>query len=64
MARLVDGGQGFDVEFEGLVVLALDLELALKFFDEQLQARDFGFEFLKVGAVGLRPMESGNVEIV
>ena len=36
--------------FKGLVVLALDLELGLEFFDEELEARNFGAEFLCVGA--------------
>lgn len=64
MKELVDGGQGFDVEFEGLIVLALDLEFGLEFFDEQLQARNLGFKFLDVGAAGLRAIRSGHVEIV
>jgi len=29
-------GEGADVEFEGLVVLALDLEFGLELFDEEL----------------------------
>ena len=36
--------------FKSLVVLALDLELGLEFFDEELEARNFGAEFLCVGA--------------
>lgn len=52
------------MEFEGLVVLALDLEFGLEFFDEKFEARDFGFEFLDVGGAGLRAIGSGYVEIV
>jgi len=37
------------VEFEGLVVLALDLEFGLEFFDEEFEASDFGAEFQGVG---------------
>ena len=61
---LVDGGQGFYVQFEGLIVLALDLELGLQFFDQQFEARDFGFEFLDIGGTGLRAVRSGDIEIV
>jgi len=52
------------VELEGLVVLALDLEFGLEFFDEEFEARDFSFEFLDVGGAGLWAIGSGNVEIV
>ena len=52
------------MHFEGLIVLALDLQFGLKFFDEQFQARDFGLEFLDVTAAGLRPIWSCNIEIV
>lgn len=41
--ELVDGGQGLHVHFEGLIVLALDLQLGLQFFDEDFEARNFGF---------------------
>ena len=47
-----------------MVVLALDLEFGLEFFDEKFEARDFGFEFLDVGGAGLRAIGSGYVEIV
>jgi len=40
---LLDGRQGFYVELEGLVVLALNLELGLQLLDEKFKARDFGF---------------------
>jgi hypothetical protein len=39
-----------DLGFEGLVVLALDLELGLELFNEQLETRDFGAKFLGVVA--------------
>ena len=42
------------MEFEGLVVLALDLEFGLEFFHQQLEARDFGLEFLDVACGGRR----------
>ena len=47
-----------------MVVLALDLEFGLEFFDEEFEARDFSFEFLDVGGAGLWAIGSGNVEIV
>ena len=34
---------------EGLVVLALDLEFGLEFFDQEFEARDFGAKFQGVG---------------
>jgi hypothetical protein len=39
-----------DLEFEGLVVLALDLKFGLQFFHEELEVRDFGAELQCVGA--------------
>ena len=36
--RLLERGEGADVEFESLVVLALDLKFGLKFLDEQFEA--------------------------
>ena len=54
MPKLLERGQGFDVEFEGLIVLAFDLELGLEFLDEKLEARDFSFEFLDVAGSGWR----------
>ena len=36
------------MEFEGLVVLALDLKFRLKFLDKELEAGDFRPEFLDV----------------
>ena len=47
-----------------MVVLALDLEFGLEFFDEEFEARDFSFEFLDVGGAGLRAVRRGHVEIV
>ena len=52
------------MEFEGLVVLALDLEFGLEFFDEEFEARNFGFEFLDVGGASLRAIGSCDIEIV
>jgi len=52
------------VEFEGLVVLALDLEFGLQFLDQQFQARDFSFQFLDVGGAGLRAVRSSHIEIM
>jgi len=37
-----------ELGFQGLVVLALDLEFGLEFFDEEIEARDFGAEFERV----------------
>src|SRR5258708_10920949 len=61
---LVEGRQGCNVEFEGLVVLALDLEFGLQFLDQQFQARDFSFQFLDVGGAGLRAVRSSHIEIM
>ena len=38
-------GEVVELGFEGLIVLALDLELGLEFFDQEFEARDFGAEF-------------------
>src|SRR5579859_1495108 len=38
--------------FEGLIVLALDLQLGLELLDEQLKTGDFGFELDDVGTGG------------
>ena len=45
--------QVVDLGFQGLVVLALDLEFGLEFLYEEFEARDFGAEFLGV-ATGYR----------
>lgn len=47
-----------------MVILALDLEFGLQFFDEEFEARDFSFELLDVGGAGLWAIGSCNVEIV
>jgi hypothetical protein len=47
--RLVGVGEVVELGFEGLVVLALDLELGLEFLDQEFEARDFGAEFQGVG---------------
>ena len=52
------------MEFEGLVVLALDLEFGLQLLDEEFEPRDFGFEFLDVGSASLRAIGSRDIEIV
>ena len=36
--------------FQGLVVLAFDLEFGLELLDEQFESRDFGAKFLSVAA--------------
>lgn len=64
MAGLVDGGQRFYVEFESLIVLALDLQFGLKLLDQELETRDFCFEFLNVGGAGSRAIGRGHIEIV
>jgi len=38
-----------NVLFEGLVVLALDLQLRLEFLHQELETGNFGFEFNDVG---------------
>ena len=35
---------------QGLVVLALDLQLGLELFDEELETRNFGFQLDDIGA--------------
>jgi hypothetical protein len=52
------------MEFEGLVVLALDLEFGLQLLDEEFEARNFGLEFLDVGGASLRAIGSRDIEIV
>ena len=37
------------MKFEGLVVLALDLQLRLQFLDEQFETGNFGAQFMQVG---------------
>ena len=39
----VDGGQVVEVLLEGLVVLALDLQLGLELFDQEFETSDLGF---------------------
>ena len=46
---LIRGGQVVDVLFEGLVVLAFDLQLGLEFFYEELETGYFGLELHDVG---------------
>jgi len=46
---LVGVGEVVELGFEGLIVLALDLQLGLEFFDQEFEARDFGAEFQGVG---------------
>jgi hypothetical protein len=43
-----------DVLIEGLVVLALDLQLGLEFFHEELETGDFGFELDDIWICGWR----------
>jgi len=43
-------GQVVDLGFQGLVVLAFDLEFGLEFLDQEFEARYFGAEFLRVVA--------------
>jgi len=40
------------VEFEGLIVLALDLEFGLEFLDQEFETRNFGAKFVDVGSAG------------
>ena len=41
-----------DLGFEGLIVLALDLEFGLEFFHQHFEACDFDTKFLEVGGGG------------
>jgi hypothetical protein len=49
---LLSGGQVVEVLFEGLVVLALDLQLGLEFLHQELETGNFGLEFEDVGVCG------------
>ena len=42
-------GESADLGFQGLVVLALDLEFGLEFFNEKIEVSDLHAEFLDVG---------------
>ena len=47
MAHVLSGfGEGADLGFQGLIVLALDLEFGLEFFYQHFEARDFDAELL------------------
>lgn len=52
---LFDLGEGLDLRFQSLVVLALDLKFGLEFFDEQLQSCDFNAQFLEFVSGSRRP---------
>src|SRR5579864_2012789 len=43
-SQLLGFGQGLDLLFESLIVLALDFQLGLELLDEQLEVRNFGTE--------------------
>ena len=45
--------QRTNLRFQGLIVLALDLELGLELFDLKVEARDLYAKFLNVGGSGL-----------
>ncbi len=47
-------GEGFDLGFEGLVVLALDLQFGLELFHQEFEARDFDAKLVRIGAGGTR----------
>ena len=49
---LIDLGEGADVEFEGLVILALDLEFGLELLDQEFEVRNFCTKFVNVGGGG------------
>jgi hypothetical protein len=48
--KLFGVGQVVDLGFQGLVVLAFDLQFGLELFDEQFESRDFGAKLLSVAA--------------
>src|SRR5882724_4921497 len=48
-ALLSGFGDGTDLRLQGLVVLAFDLQLGLKFFDEEIEMGDLHAELLDVG---------------
>ena len=52
------------MELKGLIVLALDLQFGLQFFDQEFEPRNFGFQFLHVSSAGLRAMRRRHIEIV
>src|SRR5579871_4874369 len=56
---LVELRQRFGVLFEGLIVLALDLQFGLEFFDKELQAGDFAAKFLHVHGREVRAWSRG-----
>lgn len=58
-SSLIEAGQSAHVNFERLIVLALDLQFGLQFFDEQFEARDFRAKFLHVDAGGRRALRCG-----
>ena len=62
MVRLVDCGKRFHVQFESLVVLPLDLQFGLQFFDQEFETRNFRLEFLDVATVCLWPDDNRCVE--
>ena len=53
MAHVLSGfGEGADLGFQGLIVLALDLEFGLEFLYEEIEMGDLHAEFLDVGGWG------------
>ena len=53
-SQLLGLGQGLDLLFESLIVLALDFQLGLELLDEQLEVRNFGAELSGIAARGTR----------
>ena len=48
-------GEGANLCFQSLIVLALDLQLGLEFLDEQVEMRNFDAQLLNVGGRGSWP---------
>lgn len=48
-------GEGANLCFESLIVLALNLQFGLKFFDEKVQMRNLDAQLLNVGSRGSWP---------
>ena len=58
--QLLRRGQVVDVLFEGLVVLALDLQLGLEFLYQELEAGDLRLELHDVGTRTRRAEAGGS----
>ena len=53
-SQLLGFGQGLDLKFKRLIVLALDLQFGLEFFHKQLETRNLSTELAGIAACGTR----------